>query len=120
MKNMNRYGAVLATALMAVPPGALALDDVGEALTGGKVSGNFRLRYEDVDIDSSTIGNASALTLRSRLGYETAPLHGFSALLDSRTRARSTATMRRTTGTAACLRPIPTTARPSSIRSRRR
>jgi hypothetical protein len=82
MKNMNRYGAVLATALMAVPPGALALDDVGEALTGGKVSGNFRLRYEDVDIDSSTIGNASALTLRSRLGYETAPLHGFSALLE--------------------------------------
>jgi hypothetical protein len=35
-----------------------------------------------VNIDARTIGDASALTLRSRLGYETAPLHGFSALLE--------------------------------------
>jgi hypothetical protein len=70
------------SAALAIPPAALALDDIGEALTGGKVSGNFRLRYEDVDIDSQSIRNASALTLRSRLGYETAPLHGLSALLE--------------------------------------
>jgi hypothetical protein len=66
----------------AVPQAALALDELTEALTGGKVSANFRLRYEDVNVDSRSIGDASALTLRSRLGYETAPLHGFSALLE--------------------------------------
>ena len=81
MKNIYRYvmtmGVVLAQA-----PAALALDDIGEALTGGKVSANFRLRYEDVNIDSRSTGDASALTLRSRLGYETAPWHGVSALLE--------------------------------------
>lgn len=82
MRKFDRYCVAMTAVLLATPPGALALDDVAEALTGGKVSGNFRLRYEDVDIDSNNIGNASAFTLRSRLGYETAPLHGFSALLE--------------------------------------
>jgi hypothetical protein len=80
MNNLYRYGMVMSAAL-ALPPGVLA-DDFSEALTGGKVSGNFRLRYEDVGIDSQTIRDASALTLRSRLGYETAPLRGLSAMLE--------------------------------------
>ena len=44
-----------------------------EALTVGKVSANIRLRYESVD--QTRVGaisrDASAITLRSRLGYET-------------------------------------------------
>ncbi|HSB97810.1 MAG TPA: alginate export family protein, partial [Spongiibacteraceae bacterium] len=59
-----------------------AADAVIDALSGGKVSGNFRLRFEDVDVDSKTLNGASALTLRSRLGFETAPLYGVTALLE--------------------------------------
>jgi hypothetical protein len=61
---------------------AYAADAFTDALTGGKVSGNFRLRYEDVNVDSLTIKDATALTLRSRLGYETAPFYGFTAMLE--------------------------------------
>lgn len=57
-------------------------DAFTDALTGGKASGNFRLRYEDVNVDSTTIKDATALTLRSRLGYETAPFYGFTAMLE--------------------------------------
>ncbi len=57
-------------------------DAFTDALTGGKASGGFRLRYEEVSVDSAAIKDAAALTLRSRLGYETAPFHGFTALLE--------------------------------------
>ncbi|HMW46713.1 MAG TPA: alginate export family protein [Marinagarivorans sp.] len=53
-----------------------------DALSGGKASGNFRLRYESVDVTSPTVKDAEALTLRSRLGYETAPLAGFTAMAE--------------------------------------
>lgn len=53
-----------------------------DALNGGKASGNFRLRYENVDITSPTLKDAEALTLRSRLGYETAPLAGITAMAE--------------------------------------
>jgi len=49
-----------------------------DALTGGKISGMLRLRYEHVDQDNP-LKNANALTLRSLIGYETKPLNGFSA-----------------------------------------
>lgn len=61
---------------------AVYADAFTDALTGGKASGNIRLRYEDVNIDSLTVKDATALTLRSRLGYETAPFHGFTAMLE--------------------------------------
>ena len=51
-------------------------DSFIEALKGGKVSANFRLRYENVD-DSSPADDAHALTIRSRLGYETGDLAGW-------------------------------------------
>jgi hypothetical protein len=85
MKNFYRRGmaaTAMGAALAAVPLSTLAADEFIEALTGGKVSGNFRLRYEDVDVDSKTLKDASALTVRSRLGYETAPLYGVTALLE--------------------------------------
>jgi hypothetical protein len=61
---------------------ATLADDFVDALAKSKVSGNFRLRYEDVDVDSTTVKDASALTLRSRLGVETAPLAGFTGVLE--------------------------------------
>ncbi|MDB6063186.1 MAG: hypothetical protein JWM78_3289 [Verrucomicrobiaceae bacterium] len=80
-KNCEFWGLLCATAL-SIPTVAYAGDTFTDALIGGKVSGNFRLRYETVDVDSPTIKDATALTLRSRLGYETAPFQGFTAFLE--------------------------------------
>ena len=44
--------------------------DLKDALTDGKFSGSFRLRYEYVDQDGFN-QTAEAFTLRSVLGYET-------------------------------------------------
>lgn len=79
---LNIYRGLVCAVVAVAPLAGYGADEFIEALTGGKVSGNFRLRYEDVDVDSRTLKNASALTLRSRLGYETAPLHGLSAILE--------------------------------------
>ena len=62
-------------------------DAIADALTSGKVYGDFRLRYEHVDQDND-LKDADGLTLRSRLGYQTGEVSGFSALVefeDSRT-----------------------------------
>lgn len=56
-------------------------DSVTDAITGGKAFGDFRLRYEEVDQDNA-LENASALTLRTQLGYTTAELEGFSATVE--------------------------------------
>jgi len=73
---------MLCAVALSLPNTALAADAFTDALAGGKASGNFRLRYEDVNVDSLTVEDATALTLRSRLGYETAPFHGFTAMLE--------------------------------------
>ena len=52
-----------------------------EAITGGETSGDFNLRYESVEQDNA-LKDASAMTLRSRLGYSTASLSNFSATLE--------------------------------------
>ena len=80
-KHYEILGLLCATALV-LPATAYADDTLTDALTGGKVSGDFRLRYENVDVVSPTVKDATALTLRSRLGYETAQFYGFSALLE--------------------------------------
>jgi hypothetical protein len=48
-----------------------------DAITGGKFSGNFKLRYEYVDQDGKS-ETANAFTLRSLLGYQTKAFNGFS------------------------------------------
>ncbi len=61
--------------------------DITEALTNGKAYADFRLRYEFVDQDNA-LDNAKGMTLRSRLGYKTGEVSGFSAGIefeDSRT-----------------------------------
>jgi len=47
----------------------------------GKIFADLRLRYESVEQDNA-LENADALTLRTRLGYETAKTQGFSALIE--------------------------------------
>jgi hypothetical protein len=49
-----------------------------DAVTGGKLLLNLRPRYEHVEQDGKTY-DANALTLRTLLGWQTAPYHGLSA-----------------------------------------
>lgn len=49
---------------------------VTEAITNGKPMTSFRLRYEHVDQDGLT--DANGLTLRSLIGWQTAPFHDVS------------------------------------------
>lgn len=57
-------------------------EDINTAFTDGKLLGDFRLRYETNDTDNSGARTAEALTLRSRIGFETAPVYGVSVLLE--------------------------------------
>lgn len=57
-----------------------AADAFAGAIEQGKVTLNARARYEDVS--QTGLRDASALTLRARLGFSTAPLHGFTALVE--------------------------------------
>src|SRR5215469_7720536 len=56
--------------------------DVVSFLEDGNPLIDIRARYEGVDDASKPIKEAHAYTLRARLGYETAPLFGFSALAE--------------------------------------
>jgi hypothetical protein len=56
-------------------------DTFTEALTSGKASANFNLRYESVEQDNAA-KDASALTLRTLLAYDTASYKGFSAKIE--------------------------------------
>ncbi len=52
-----------------------------DALAQGKVSLNLRFRYEGVE--QTGLRDATALTLRTRLGFTTAPLAGWKAMLEA-------------------------------------
>lgn len=67
--------------LVSASSGLSAANNITEALTQGKAYGNFNLRFESVEEDND-LENASALTLRSRLGYKTAEFQSFSALIE--------------------------------------
>ncbi|QQD18888.1 alginate export family protein [Spongiibacter nanhainus] len=56
-------------------------DTIGDAVKSGTAYGDFRLRYESVDQDNA-VDDATALTLRTKLGYTTAAVSGFSATLE--------------------------------------
>lgn len=68
------------TLLMTVPENGLA-ESFSEALTGGKVNLDMRLRYESVNQDND-LKDANALTLRTRLGYTTGKFKGFDAMIE--------------------------------------
>jgi hypothetical protein len=77
-------GAVALAAVSAASAAAeMSLPDaVIDAVSRSDFTGSFRLRPETVDADTTAVDDASALTLRSRLGVETAPLSGFTVLLE--------------------------------------
>ena len=88
MKDGTKYAlAGLATSALLLTPLTGLAEPLADAITGGKASGNVRLRYEQVDQDNA-LKDADALTIRTRLGYQTGTLAGFSGFVefeDSRT-----------------------------------
>jgi len=61
--------------------GAAETNDLQSAIVQGKLSFNARLRFESVE--QSGLRDGEAFTLRNRLGFATAPLHGWKALVEA-------------------------------------
>jgi len=61
--------------------GASAADSPVSAVTEGRSLVDIRLRFEDID-QADKPKEASATTIRARLGYQTAELKGFTALVE--------------------------------------
>ena len=80
--NKNKFSLSLLTVAILAAPSAFAADsNVGSALTDGKLSADFNLRYEGVSQDNAA-KDADALTLRTRLNYTTGNVNGFSAAVE--------------------------------------
>lgn len=75
--NNTKATVVIATLIA----GYAQADTIGDAVKSGTAYGDFRLRYESVDQDNA-VDDATALTLRTKLGYTTAAVSGFSATLE--------------------------------------
>jgi hypothetical protein len=73
--------ALIATSVISAPFAMAEDSDLTSALTHGKLSANFNLRYEAVEQDN-TAKNADAFTLRTRLNYSTGTFNGFSAVAE--------------------------------------
>jgi hypothetical protein len=80
--NKTKLSLVIATTFLSVASSHTAIADTfTEALIAGTASTDFRLRYENVEQDNA-VQDASALTLRTRLGYTTGSFKGFSAMVE--------------------------------------
>jgi hypothetical protein len=79
----KRHSYLLGLALLGstISAPTLAADSLAEALSSGKAYGNLRLRYESVEQNNAR-EDADALTLRTRIGYKTGSIGGFSALVE--------------------------------------
>ena len=69
-------------ALLSAQAMTASASTVESALKDGKMLADFRLRYETNDTDNTT-DEAKALTLRSRIGYESGALNGFKVLVEN-------------------------------------
>jgi hypothetical protein len=58
-----------------------AADNLADAFAQGRFTLNLRLRHEAVR--QTAVRDANALTFRPRLGFTTAPLHGWKAMLEA-------------------------------------
>ena len=76
----KKAGLAIAVALMS---SSVQATQTGfhEALSKGKVYGDLRLRFEQVQQDNA-LRDAESLTLRTRLGYRTADYNGLSGLVE--------------------------------------
>ncbi|MGJ8682252.1 MAG: alginate export family protein, partial [Paraglaciecola sp.] len=82
MKTLTKTKLTIAltTALIGASTVTVAqAETVTQALTSGKASVDMKLRYESVDQGAK---DASALTLRTLLAYETGSVNGFSAKIE--------------------------------------
>lgn len=72
-------GLLFAAIVATLPPSsAIAAEALNEALSSSTVSGDFRLRYEDVDAGSV---DSDGMTLRTLLTVTTGSYQGFSAVM---------------------------------------
>lgn len=81
MTGWGRWAAALAAAGAAASSQANAAEPLVAALTGGKPLLEMRLRYEGVD-QAGFAKDAAAVTLRTRLGYETGSWNNLKALAE--------------------------------------
>lgn len=82
MKTLNKTKLTIAMTAALIGTSVSAsvnAESITEALTSGKSSVNMNLRYESVDQGAK---DASALTLRTLLAYETGSVNGFSAKIE--------------------------------------
>lgn len=80
-KNLLRnIQMIIMAGSLAVSSNIVAADSFTDALTGGKANVDINLRYESVDQDETD--NASAFTVRTRVGYETADFHRLRAFVE--------------------------------------
>ncbi|HUG09858.1 MAG TPA: alginate export family protein [Opitutaceae bacterium] len=80
MKKTNRLRALLCAFPLILTSHAAETATFSDAFTQGKISINARARFEGVQ--QTGLLDAEALTLRTRLGFTTAPLHGFKAMAE--------------------------------------
>jgi hypothetical protein len=78
---LNALLALSAHAQTPAPPPPPVAHSFSEAFRLGHVTYDFRLRHEQVD-DDGFARDANATTLRTRLGFMTAPWHGLTAYLE--------------------------------------
>ncbi len=71
----------LASAALAAADAPAAPDSIADAFSKGKVSLNVRARYEGVE--QTALRDAAAFTIRTRLGFTTAPINGFKAMIEA-------------------------------------
>ena len=79
MHKMSLALAPVALLMTVQAASADELDSLGAALGGGKTNFATQARYESVESPNHTKGQAKAMTLGTRLGYETGAYHDFAA-----------------------------------------
>jgi len=78
---LKKIALCLSVALAGNYSSMVFAESITEALINGKTNVNVNLRYETVDQDNA-LKDADALTLRTRLTYETGTISNFSALVE--------------------------------------
>ncbi len=76
------FALLSSTSAIAASPPEYFFSRVGDAVGGGKPIFVARLRYEDVNQSGLARRKGDALTLRTVLGYETAPINNFTGTLE--------------------------------------